>query len=146
MTSSPLGQLPCFPLLQFTIVQSRAMGIADHILPLGVLFLHSILDRSSILHSPHHFPFSYHLSSRIPLSSTLNPTRYSPLFSFLLYRSPLPSFLLYLPFFHSPLSHLCFLHYSSPRPFLGATKHLYNWLCPLVGWLVGWSVGWLVGP
>ena len=25
--------------------------------------------------------------------------------------------------------------------FLGATKHLYNWLCPLVGWLVGWSVG-----
>ena len=20
--------------------------------------------------------------------------------------------------------------------FLGATKHLYNWLCPLVGWLV----------
>ena len=20
---------------------------------------------------------------------------------------------------------------------LGATKHLYNWLCPLVGWLVG---------
>ena len=21
--------------------------------------------------------------------------------------------------------------------FLGATKHLYNWLCPLVGWLVG---------
>ena len=25
--------------------------------------------------------------------------------------------------------------------FLGATKYLYNWLCPLVGWLVGWSVG-----
>ena len=24
--------------------------------------------------------------------------------------------------------------------FLGATKHLYNWLCPLVGWLVGQSV------
>ena len=24
--------------------------------------------------------------------------------------------------------------------FLGATKHLYNWLCLLVGWLVGWSV------
>ena len=23
----------------------------------------------------------------------------------------------------------------------GATKHLYNWLCPLVGWSVGWSVG-----
>ena len=21
--------------------------------------------------------------------------------------------------------------------FLGATKHLYNWLCPSVGWLVG---------
>ena len=26
-------------------------------------------------------------------------------------------------------------------PFLGATKHLHNWLCLLVGWLVGWSVG-----
>ena len=24
--------------------------------------------------------------------------------------------------------------------FLGATKHLYNWLCPSVGRLVGWSV------
>ena len=24
---------------------------------------------------------------------------------------------------------------------LGATKHLYNWLCPLVGRSVGWSVG-----
>ena len=24
--------------------------------------------------------------------------------------------------------------------FLGATKHLYNWLCLLVSWLVGWSV------
>ena len=22
-------------------------------------------------------------------------------------------------------------------PFLGATKHLYNWLCPSVGWSVG---------
>ena len=25
--------------------------------------------------------------------------------------------------------------------FLGATKHLHNWLCSLVGWLVGRSVG-----
>ena len=25
--------------------------------------------------------------------------------------------------------------------FLGATKHIYNWLCPLVGLLVCWSVG-----
>ena len=25
--------------------------------------------------------------------------------------------------------------------FLGATKHLYNWLCPLVGWSVGRLVG-----
>ena len=25
--------------------------------------------------------------------------------------------------------------------FLGATEHLYNWLCPLVGRLVGWLVG-----
>ena len=29
--------------------------------------------------------------------------------------------------------------------FLGATKHLYNWLCLLVGRLVGWLVGRLVG-
>ena len=36
-TSSPSGPLPCFPSLQFTITQSRAMGIADHILPLGDL-------------------------------------------------------------------------------------------------------------
>ena len=28
--------------------------------------------------------------------------------------------------------------------FLGATKHLYNWLCPSVGWSVGRSVGRLV--
>ena len=26
-----------------------------------------------------------------------------------------------------------------------STKHLYNWLCPSVGWLVGWLVGWSVG-
>merc|ERR1711951_46329 len=34
-TSSPLGPLPCFLSLKFTIMQSRAKGIADHILPLG---------------------------------------------------------------------------------------------------------------
>ena len=28
--------------------------------------------------------------------------------------------------------------------FLGATKHLYNWLCPSVGRSVGWLVGWSV--
>ena len=37
-TSSPSGSLPCFLSLQFTIMQSRATGIADHILPLGDLF------------------------------------------------------------------------------------------------------------
>ena len=36
-TSSPSGPLPCFPSLRFTITQSRATGIADHILPLGDL-------------------------------------------------------------------------------------------------------------
>ena len=36
-TSSPLGLLPCFLSLHLTITQSRAMGIADHILPLGDL-------------------------------------------------------------------------------------------------------------
>ena len=34
-TSSPSGLLPCFPSLKFIIMQSRATGIADHILPLG---------------------------------------------------------------------------------------------------------------
>ena len=37
-TSSLSGPLPCFPSLQFTITQSRATGIADHLLPLGDLF------------------------------------------------------------------------------------------------------------
>ena len=36
-TLSPLGPLPCFLSLHFTIMQSRATGIADHILPLGDL-------------------------------------------------------------------------------------------------------------
>ena len=38
-TSSSLGPLPCFPLLQLTITQSRATGIAVHILPLGDLVI-----------------------------------------------------------------------------------------------------------
>ena len=38
-TSSPSGQLPCFLSLEFSILQSRATGIADHILPLGDWFL-----------------------------------------------------------------------------------------------------------
>ena len=29
--------------------------------------------------------------------------------------------------------------------FIGATKHLYNWLYPSVSWLVSWLVGQLVG-
>ena len=39
-TLSPSGPLPCFPSHKFTIMQSRATGIADHIhvLPLGDLF------------------------------------------------------------------------------------------------------------
>ena len=37
-TSSPSRPLPCFLSLQFTIIQSRATGIADHIMPLGDLF------------------------------------------------------------------------------------------------------------
>ena len=36
-TSSPSGPLPCLS-FQFTTMQSRATGIADHILPLGDLF------------------------------------------------------------------------------------------------------------
>ena len=38
-TSSPLGPLPCTLSLTETIIQSRAMGIADHILPLGDLLV-----------------------------------------------------------------------------------------------------------
>merc|ERR1711942_255617 len=38
-TLSPLWPLPCFPSLQFTIMQSRATDIADHILPLGDLLV-----------------------------------------------------------------------------------------------------------
>merc|ERR1711911_337651 len=38
-TSSPSGPLPCFFSLYITIMQSRATGIADHILPLGDLLL-----------------------------------------------------------------------------------------------------------
>ena len=38
LESSPSGPLPCFLSLQFTIMQSRATGIADHILPFGDLF------------------------------------------------------------------------------------------------------------
>ena len=66
-TSSPLEPLPCFLLLQFKIMQSRATGIADHILPLSDLFSltpqsphvnHFIVvfdagDILSILHSSH---------------------------------------------------------------------------------------------
>ena len=37
-TLSPSGQLPCFLSLQFTIMQSRAIGIIDYILPIGNLF------------------------------------------------------------------------------------------------------------
>ena len=37
-TLSPLGPLPCFLSLQFIIMQSRAKGIADHMLSLGDLF------------------------------------------------------------------------------------------------------------
>ena len=37
-TSSPLGPLPCFLSFRFTTMQSRATGIADHILTLGDLF------------------------------------------------------------------------------------------------------------
>ena len=36
------------------------------------------------------------------------------------------------------------LSVAHKRRFLGATKHLHNWLCPSVGWLVGRLVGWSV--
>ena len=39
-TLSPSGPLPCFLSFRFTTMQSRATGIADHILPLGDLFTH----------------------------------------------------------------------------------------------------------
>ena len=50
-TSSPSGPLPCFPSLKYTIMQSRATGIADHILPLGDLLSLLFLPKcSSDLH------------------------------------------------------------------------------------------------
>ena len=56
-TSSPSGPLPCFPSLQFTITQSRATGIADHILPLGNLF-----------------SFILSQAQSVPLISVISPT------------------------------------------------------------------------
>ena len=47
-TSSPSGPLPCFLSLQFTIVQSRATCIADHVLPLGDLLFVILSVRSSV--------------------------------------------------------------------------------------------------
>ena len=41
-TLSPSGLLPCLPSLQFTITQSRATGIADHILRLDDLLLYRL--------------------------------------------------------------------------------------------------------
>ena len=47
-TLSPLGLLPCFLLHQFTIMQIRATGIADHILPLGDWFIDTVSCSSRI--------------------------------------------------------------------------------------------------
>ena len=38
-TLSPSGPLPCFPSHKFTIMQSRATGVADQTLPLGDLLI-----------------------------------------------------------------------------------------------------------
>ena len=45
---SPSGPLPCFLPLQFTIMQSRALGIADRILPLGDLLSPQLLPKCSL--------------------------------------------------------------------------------------------------
>ena len=50
-TLSPLGPLPCFPSLLFTITQSGASGIADHILPLGDLLLFVLTTKAWCLQS-----------------------------------------------------------------------------------------------
>ena len=50
-TLSPLGPLPCFPSLLFTITQSGASGIADHILPLGDLLLFVLTTKAWCLES-----------------------------------------------------------------------------------------------
>ena len=41
LSPSASGLLPCFPSFLFTTLQSRATGIADHILPLGNLFYYN---------------------------------------------------------------------------------------------------------
>ena len=54
-TSSPSGPLPCYPSLKFTIAQSRATGIADHILPLGDLFNRYAFNEVRISVHKYHF-------------------------------------------------------------------------------------------
>ena len=50
-TLSPSGPLLCFLLLKFTIMQSRATGTADHILPLGDWFQIKFIFKTSFMAS-----------------------------------------------------------------------------------------------
>ena len=90
-TLSPSGPLPCFLSLQFTIMQSRATGITDHILPLGDLLLA--------------------LSSSVPSSYMPNLT--TP--------NPFPLYLLSQPLTHPPVTYLSPLtpSLSSAEPKVG---------------------------
>ena len=47
-TLSPSRPLPCYLSLQFLIVQCKAMGITDHILPLGSLFFIVVISKGCI--------------------------------------------------------------------------------------------------
>ena len=88
-TLSPLGPLPCLPSPTFTYTQSRATGVADHILPLGDWF--SIphfqtlwskgggeelrkRDTAEYKHLDENFPFKL-FSFRLPLLRTCVSTR-----------------------------------------------------------------------
>ena len=59
-TSSPVGPLPCFPSLQFTIMQSRVTGIADHILPWGDLLFSYLFEVDCQFYFPHCHSLSKH--------------------------------------------------------------------------------------
>ena len=65
-TSSPSGPLPCSPSLKFTVMQRRATGIADHIVPLGDLL--RFYTQSSIASCFHR---DVYLLSTVPIFCTL---------------------------------------------------------------------------
>ena len=138
-TLSPSGPLPCFPSLRFTIMESRATGIVDHILPSGDLFVfivsspYIIFKRQHVFFSPISVPLflisrafnpSKPLSTRtyqIPDSrlSSIFSAIFSISFCSLVYLLPLKYFFLLslvsiFPSFHSSVCLISFLYSEAP--------------------------------